>query len=169
MFIFPLCTLIIRYNVATMLPESSKCYRPMVLKYITDGKLKTNVQITEAVSYLKKLPQGSTVRIVNDTNGQVDIDLFEKATGIGIQVSDTEIQRAISSVIESHKKYLLEQRYAYPINRLLFAIKEGNMKWADGKKVKEYFDQSILDLLGEKTADDMQVRETIQFDCIEIE
>lgn len=55
---------ITRYNVATTLPESSKAYRPMVLKYVVDGKLKSNLQVTEAVSYLKKLPQGSTVLIL---------------------------------------------------------------------------------------------------------
>lgn len=53
--------LIFRYNVATTLPESSKAYRPMILKYIVDGKLQSNLQVTEAISYLKKLPQGSKV------------------------------------------------------------------------------------------------------------
>lgn len=61
MCVFLLFGFIIRYNVATTLPESSKAYRPMVLKYVVDGKLKSNLQVTEAVSYLKKLPQGSNV------------------------------------------------------------------------------------------------------------
>lgn len=61
MFVFAPEDVICRYNVATMLPESSKMYRPMILKYITEGKLVSNLQVTEAVSYLKKLPQGSIV------------------------------------------------------------------------------------------------------------
>ena len=61
MFVFSIEDVIFRYNVATMLPESSKSYRPMILKYITEGKLLSNLQVTEAVSYLKKLPQGCNV------------------------------------------------------------------------------------------------------------
>ena len=33
----------------------------MLLKLIVDGRVKSNLQVAEAVSYLKKLPAGTTV------------------------------------------------------------------------------------------------------------
>ena len=40
----------------------------------------------------------------------------------------------------------------------MYATKEGRMKWADGKKVKDVLDASILALLGEKTQADLDVK-----------
>lgn len=87
----------------------------------------------------------------------MDIPRFEKACGIGVSISDEKMQQAISTVIDRHREELLEKRYTYPINRLLFEVREGEMKWADGKKLKELFDSSILSLLGEQTEEDRQV------------
>lgn len=39
----------------------------------------------------------------------------------------------------------------------MYATKEGRMKWADGKKVKDVLDAAILALLGEKTQADLDV------------
>ena len=72
-------------------------------------------------------------------------------------MTDEEIKNAVNKVINDNRKELLEKRYSFPINQLLFVIKEGRMKWADGKKVKEQFDQSIIALLGEKTEEDEKV------------
>ena len=72
-------------------------------------------------------------------------------------VTDEEIKNAVDHVINDKREELLEKRYQFPINQLLFVIKEGRMKWADGKKVKEQFDRSILALLGEKTEEDEKV------------
>ena len=49
------------YNVATTVPTSAVSYRPALLKLVVEGKVKTNLQIAEAVSYLKKLPANATV------------------------------------------------------------------------------------------------------------
>lgn len=44
-----------------MVPTSARAYRPAVLKLVVEGKIKSNLQITEAVSYLKKLPANAVV------------------------------------------------------------------------------------------------------------
>lgn len=49
------------YNVATMIPVSAVHYRPALLKLVTEGKVKTNLQVSEAIAYLKKLPAGAVV------------------------------------------------------------------------------------------------------------
>ena len=45
----------------------------------------------------------------------------------------------MNALIEKNKEALLAQRYCFPINQLMYATKEGRMKWADGKKVKDVF------------------------------
>ena len=55
-------------------------------------------------------------------------------------------------MIDSKRTELMSQRYSYPIPSLLFAIRTGKMKWADGKKVKEEFDHQIEALLGTRNS-----------------
>lgn len=81
----------------------------------------------------------------------MDQKLFEETCGIGITISEEEIRRAVSAVIDSKRSELISQRYSYPIPSLLFAVRQGRMKWADGKKVKEEFDHQIEALLGSRS------------------
>ena len=53
--------MIVSYNVATTVPTSATAYRPALLKLVVEGKVKTNLQIFEAVAYLKKLPANAVV------------------------------------------------------------------------------------------------------------
>lgn len=53
--------LIFSYNVATTVPTSAVQYRPALVKLIMEKKVKTNLQISEAVAFLKKLPANATV------------------------------------------------------------------------------------------------------------
>ena len=57
--------MIVSYNVATTVPTSATAYRPALLKLVVEGKVKTNLQISEAVAYLKKLPANAVVRCIN--------------------------------------------------------------------------------------------------------
>ena len=79
------------------------------------------------------------------------------ACGVGVVVSEKEITDAVNRVVNAHRSELLEQRYSYPISRLMYSLREGNMKWADGRKVKSALDTAILALLGEKTEADESV------------
>ena len=47
-------------------PESSIQYRPILLKWVLEGKMKTNLQVTEAVKYLKQLPNRETVEMIGN-------------------------------------------------------------------------------------------------------
>ena len=83
---------------------------------------------------------------------------LEAACGAGIEVTEEEIKACVDSLIEKNKEALLAQRYCFPIAQLMYAMKEGRMKWADGKKSKEILDAAILALLGEKTEADLRWR-----------
>ena len=135
-------------------PESSIQYRPILLKWVMEGKMKTNLQVTEAVKYLKQLPNRETVEMIGNDQKQLDLPHFETFCGIGVEVSDTEIQEAVCNVIEKYRTQLLQERYSFPITKLLYSLKEGRMKWADGRKVKDMFDREIVALLGEETEED---------------
>ena len=60
---------------------------------------------------------------------------MEAACGAGIEVTEEEIKENVNALIEKNKEALLAQRYCFPIPLLMYALKEGRMKWADGKKV----------------------------------
>ena len=74
-------------------------------------------------------------------------------------MSDAEIKEAVDALIEKNKEALVAQRYCFPISQLMYAMKEGRMKWADGKKMREIFDAAILALLGPKTDADAEAME----------
>ena len=162
---------IFSYNVATTVPTSAVQYRPALVKLIMEKKVKTNLQISEAVAYLKKLPANATVCLFSYKKVfyfQLDQSAFETACGSGIEVSDEEIAESVAALIEKNKEALIAQRYCFPINQLMYATKEGRMKWADGKKVKDVLDASILSLLGEKTQADLDViRHSIRIDYLQ--
>ena len=91
---------------------------------------------------------------IYDENGTPYLDFY---AGIAVNSAGNCNEKVVEAVINDHKEDLLQQRYEYPINHLLFSVREGRMKWADGKQVKTIFDKSILNLLGEKTEEDKQV------------
>lgn len=87
---------------------------------------------------------------------------FCEICGIGVQVDQKEIQQAIASLLDKHRDELVNERYSYPISKLLYSLKEGRMKWADGRLVKDEFDRAIVALLGEETEEDKQKKKKMQ-------
>ena len=47
-------------------PESSIQYRPILLKWVMEGQMKTHLQDTEAAKYLKQLPNREPVEIIGN-------------------------------------------------------------------------------------------------------
>ena len=46
-------------------------------------------------------------------------------------------------MIGSHREELLEQRYLYPVGKLMGVVRE-DLKWADGKIIKEMTNKEVL-------------------------
>ncbi|KAK8795544.1 hypothetical protein WA158_000201 [Blastocystis sp. Blastoise] len=132
------------YNCVNSFPGSCPQHRPTILKMIVDGKIKSNLQITETFAYLKSLA----------ADAPIDMPLLEQKAGVGIDVTADEIVEAVKSVIEENKQALLSERYCFSIPKLLYAFKEGRTKWADGKMIKDELDKQILALLGPITEED---------------
>uniref|UniRef100_A0A7N0V8P5 glutamine--tRNA ligase n=1 Tax=Kalanchoe fedtschenkoi TaxID=63787 RepID=A0A7N0V8P5_KALFE len=130
------------YTVATKFPKNALAHRPILLKYIVASKIKTTVQLDAAFEHLAK----------TDPN-EFDLDVFERACGVGVEVSAEEIEVAVNVVFEARKKEILEQRYRINAGELLKDVRE-KLKWADPKLIKERADIKLYELLGEKTAAD---------------
>ena len=48
----------------------------------------------------------------------------------------------VNEVIDKNRSELLERRYAFPVGKLMGAVREG-LKWADGKLVKETIEKQV--------------------------
>ncbi|XP_003375340.1 glutaminyl-tRNA synthetase, partial [Trichinella spiralis] len=80
---------------------------------------------------------------------------FEQACGIGVKVTEEQIEDTVTSVIKANEEKLQLMRYKFPISSLIAEVRKV-LPWADGSKLKKEIDMQMLILLGPKTLDDMQ-------------
>ncbi|XP_063711493.1 glutamine--tRNA ligase-like [Symsagittifera roscoffensis] len=131
------------YHCATKLKDARSV--DQVLPYIMNRKVSSEMQVNAVQQYFMDNPVGD-----------VNISEFEELCGIGVDVTKDDIVGAVKAVIEEHRSKLIEERYQYPIGQLISDVKtkQPNMKWADGKVVKQTVDACIEHLLGPKTEQD---------------
>ncbi|PWA45203.1 glutamine-tRNA ligase, putative / glutaminyl-tRNA synthetase, putative / GlnRS [Artemisia annua] len=130
------------YTVATKFPANALVHRPKLLEYIVSSKIKTPAQLEAAFSF---------VTVAGSDN--LDINKFEEACGVGIEVSLEDIERTVDEIFEEKKSAIIEQRYRTNVGDL-FAHVRKKLPWADPKIVKQLIDSKLYALLGEKTAAD---------------
>uniref|UniRef100_A0A7S0NAU1 glutamine--tRNA ligase n=1 Tax=Pyramimonas obovata TaxID=1411642 RepID=A0A7S0NAU1_9CHLO len=131
------------YFAATKFPGNALSHRPFLLKYIIDGKLKSDPMVLGALDYLGKL--GSE---------PVNVDAFEAAGGVGQETTPEQIKEAVTAVIEAKRDELLEQRYRLNIGLLLADVRK-QYPFGDMKLAKDELEKAQLALLGPKTEADM--------------
>lgn len=142
------------FTIAGSIPESRASRRRQLSVIVASGALRTSAQVSAAVDYVKK-----SAPAADDKPLEAD-DAFAKACGLGVVVSDADLARAAAAIMENAGEVLVRDRYAFPIFSLLPAMKEGALKWADGKASKDAFDAAVLAKLGPRTAeDDVKVAE----------
>lgn len=135
--------------VASTFPSAALSHRPVLMQYITEKKIVTNDQCSAAIKFFKALK-----------DGQYDAAKFEKASGVGIVVTDEEIAAAVSKALADNEAVIKEQRYHFNFMKLLQPIKAiGDMAWADIGKVKSELDLQSVAMLGPKTAEDERPHE----------
>lgn len=77
-------------DIAGKVPSES--HRDLLVQYVMDDKIGTP-HLDKAIKFLKGL----------DQSAQVDISAFESASGVGVVVSDSEIESVLKQIIEEHK------------------------------------------------------------------
>lgn len=130
------------YTVATKYPGNALVHRPTLLQYIVSSKIKTPAQLEAAFAFF-----------ASTGSENFEVDEFEEACGVGVEVSTEDIERTVSEVFEENKNTVLELRYRTNVGDL-FAHVRKRLPWADPKIVKQLIDAKMYELLGERTAAD---------------
>ncbi|KAK1416135.1 hypothetical protein QVD17_31923 [Tagetes erecta] len=119
------------YTVATKFPANALVHRPKLLEYIVSSKIKTPAQVEAAFVFL-------TVTGSED----LDISRFEEACGVGVEVSEEDIERTFNEVFEEKKSAIKEQSYRTNVGDL-FAHMRKKLPWADPKIVKKLIESKL--------------------------
>ena len=78
----------------------------MLATMVKEDKFSSSKRLLLAIGYLKKH--------ANEEN--VNIEELERACGVGVVISDEEIQSIVEGCIEANKATLIEQRYQFTRN-----------------------------------------------------
>ena len=82
-----------------------------------------------------------------------DESALDEAAGVGVVVSDAQIEEAVNALVSENEAALVEQRYRFPAVLLVKKANEA-LRWAEGATVKSCVDSAVLRLLGPKTKED---------------
>ncbi|KAH9618629.1 hypothetical protein KSS87_021707 [Heliosperma pusillum] len=88
------------YTVATKFPANALVHRPVLAEYVVSSQIKTPAQLDAAFTFFSNVgPE------------KFDSSDFEKACGVGVEVSNEEVERIADEVFEESKVTILELRY----------------------------------------------------------
>jgi glutaminyl-tRNA synthetase len=130
------------YKVATKLPASFENRLEFITKYVAEDKITTDVQLEAALSYIKT---------IGDTD--LNIKEFEESSGVGITITDKDIENTIKKMFEENKEAILKERYMFNFVSFLHKAKKA-LKWGDGKKIFAAVEKLKTEYLGPKTKED---------------
>ncbi|CAH6719987.1 glutamine--tRNA ligase [[Candida] jaroonii] len=133
-------------KIAMLHSLSLKSTNPMIIDGVLDGRLKTTLQLDEAVKY------------VNSTDSP-DVKEMEKVSGVGIEVSDEEVKTIISDYLTTRKEEIESKRYALLPKVMGDVRKLEALKWANAGLFKPVIDQWFLDTIGPKDERDVVKKE----------
>jgi len=120
---------------------------PLLVSYILQDKLDTELRLTAAIDFLLKLKPGSEVV-------DVDLALLDEAAGVGVEVTSEQVEQAVEEELAKVKDDVMAVRWKYNPGPLLAKVRQ-KLRWADGKAIKSEMDLQLLDLLGPKTDEDL--------------
>lgn len=115
-----------------------------ISKYILSDELKNGTQLNAAVTFFAK----------NDPT-KYEVGKFKESTGIGIEVTEKEIDDAVDKFIQDRKDALVRDRYLTKVGALLGQLSgQGRLKWANKPLIKSKLDEKLLALWGPETEED---------------
>lgn len=131
------------YHIASKTKPQIRSKVDILVKYVAEEKIDTEIKLNAALTYL-----------MNHADENLNIPEFEKSSGVGVSVTPEEIEKVVEKIISGNKKEIIEKRYNFNIG-MLMADARKELPFADGKFIKSEVELQLLDLLGQKTADDM--------------
>ena len=94
------------------------------------GKWTKVMQIDEAIEFVK-----GQLSAVGDKYA-INMKEFEEASGVGIVITEADIQKMIDDHFNENKEAIDEKKWDFNFSKILFAIREQS-KWADPKIIME--------------------------------
>lgn len=120
----------------------------LVSNAIVDGRLKTNVQLTAAVDYVKANKENATYEGLNENSG------------VGIELSKEDVKEKIAEYMNANKAEIEEKRYKH-LPSLMNQVKNlPSLKWASPSYFKPLIDEQLLAMIGPKDERDIVKKET---------
>jgi len=133
---------VLLYTIANKFPGQAIAHRPMLVRYVMDGRIDMGPKLDAALAFLKKT--GSH---------ELDTAAFEDAAGVGVAVTEADIRAAVAGAVDSIRTELVEKRYLINTNILLGTV-TAKLRFAEGAKVRAEMEAQVLALLGPKTEAD---------------
>ncbi|XP_045492365.1 probable glutamine--tRNA ligase [Colias croceus] len=132
------------YHLATKIKPQIANKLSFICKYIAEGKLDSTLRVDAALDYV----------LSNVSEENINSKDFENACGVGVVITPEQVEQAVEKHMAKYKDELLEKRYRFNSGIVMQAVR-ADLKWADGKAIKNEVDVQILDLLGPKTEADL--------------
>mmetsp|Transcript_41673 Transcript_41673/g.37075 ORF Transcript_41673/g.37075 Transcript_41673/m.37075 type:complete len:302 (-) Transcript_41673:1631-2536(-) len=132
------------YQVATRITGSSLKYRATLAKYCATDKIDGPAKLELAITYLKKLK-----------GAEIDTADFDKSIGVGVVVTEADIDKTINEIIDKHREEFKKERYSINYGDYLRKVREAH-PFGDGALITKKWNGAIEDLLGPKTEDDLK-------------
>ncbi|KAK6632385.1 hypothetical protein RUM44_007427 [Polyplax serrata] len=130
------------YHLASRIKSQIKEKMPFLVPYICSLKIDSTVKLEAAFEYL-----------LSNVKTDFKESEFEEACGAGVVISPEQIEECIEKVIVKFKDELLKARYRFNTGLIMQEVRQ-ELKWADGKAIKNEVDMQVLDILGPKTEED---------------
>lgn len=128
--------------------DDLKVPRKLVVAGILNGNIKSNLQIDCGWKYIVQNGSAASKEGLNE------------AAGVGVVVSEEDIQGEVAKYIEANMAEIEEKRYK-AVPSVLMAVKRiPSLKWANPSSFKPIIDEQILKLLGPKDERDIAKAKT---------
>lgn len=112
--------------------------RNAIAKLVVSDEILSTQQLNGGWDYVKK------------SSSAIDVEELKKQSGVGITVTQQEVDDHVANYIQQHKDDIVEQRYK-AVPALLGNVKRVEaLKWANPGFIKTSIDKQILALLGPK-------------------
>ncbi|KAG7878261.1 hypothetical protein KL905_003897 [Ogataea polymorpha] len=135
------------HHLATLLKGEDLSHEKSIVDAIIDGRLASTLQVTEAYKYVKS------------AGDNFDEKEMEKSSGVGIKITEEDVENAIRGYIESIKAEFLEKRYKMVPNVLGSVRSLPELKWAPPALFKPTVDRLAQEYLGPKDERDVAKKE----------
>lgn len=121
--------------------------RDLITKGILDGRLTSNLQVGEALKYIKENAETANVEGLN------------KHAGVGVEVSEETVRKVIEDYMQSRAEEIKAKRYSMVPSLLGEVRKIPDLKWAKPNLFKPIIDSKMVSMVGEKDERDVVKKE----------